>query len=154
MNTLPVRRPATWPPAMNRFGTFDSNVWASCRGTSVRVALLQPLQHQAAAPSAAVNRLGDRRAGGEHEDRHVVPRRAQPPADLETIEAGQAAVQDDRVVGGRCRRCEALVARDLLVHLVARASERSFHRAPDRGIVLHQEDVHVSQSRQRSLRHR
>ena len=78
-------------------------------------------------------------AGGQHQDRHVAVG-AQPAADLDAVEAGEAEVEDDQVgdeAGGDVQRLDA-VGRGL--DLVALVAQRTPQDVGYVGVVLDDQD--------------
>ena len=87
----------------------------------------------------AVDAVGDRIAGGEHQDRHVRSF-AQAPADLDAVEAGQHAIEDDEIRRPIARGDEraGTIGRDL--HGVALVRQRPSERRSETSVVVHHED--------------
>ncbi len=78
--------------------------------------------------------------GGQHEDRRLRPRGAQPPEHLEPVHAGQADVEHDEVRGLVRGEVEAFLAGPRDRDLVALLLERVLDTARDRELVFDDQD--------------
>ena len=79
-------------------------------------------------------------AGGDEEDRRPVLLGAQPAADLDTVDAGQPDVEDDRRRLVAVDRVEGVVTVVLDVHAVAGLGQVQADDVGDRGLVLDDQD--------------
>ena len=91
----------------------------------------------------ALDAVGDAVAGGQHQHRRAVARRAQPAAHLEPVRLGHQHVEDDRVrrlVGERVERLAAVRGE---LHPVAVHPQRTVERVTHARLVVDHEDAHT-----------
>ena len=82
-------------------------------------------------------------ARGQHEDRRPDPRRAQPATDLEPVDPRQHDVEDDRVVVGRVRSRERVLAGDGNVHRVRLLGQPTAQQGGELHLVLDDQEAHA-----------
>ena len=92
----------------------------------------------------AVDAVVDRVARGEHQHRRAVARGAQPPADLEAVDARHHDVEHDRVDDALGERVERLLAVLGELHVVALERERALQRGAHARLVVDHQDLHLT----------
>ncbi len=86
--------------------------------------------------------VADGVARGQHQDRDAVAAAAQPPGDVEAVEAGHHHVENERVGGARVDGRERGVAVGGELHLVAGDLERALQRFAHGAVVVYNEHEH------------
>jgi hypothetical protein len=94
----------------------------------------------------------DRVAGGQHQDRGPGPGLAELAADLEAVPPGEEDVEDDRVVLGRLRHPDGVVAGGGDVRAVALVGEPAADQRGHLGLVLHDQHAHGTHGRKPNMR--
>ena len=91
--------------------------------------------------------------GGEHQDRGVVARRTQPPADLQPVEVGEAEIQDDGVLPARATANERSPRRPIGhgFDVVALEAQGVFKRPAHARVVVDHQDAHDHRTYRRAF---